>query len=33
MWGEFQGIVGSALPEIASLDTPLLEAPEETVGT
>ena len=27
MWGDLQGIVGSTLPEIASLDTPLLEAP------
>jgi len=29
MWGDLQGIVGSALPEIASLDTPLLEAPAD----
>jgi hypothetical protein len=27
MWGDLQGIVGSTLPEISSLDTPLLEAP------
>jgi hypothetical protein len=27
MWGDLQGIVGRTLPEIASLDAPLLEAP------
>jgi hypothetical protein len=32
MWGDLQGIVGSTLPEIVSLDTPLLEAPGEAAG-
>jgi hypothetical protein len=26
MWGDLQGIAGKALPEIASLDMPLLES-------
>jgi hypothetical protein len=26
MWGDLQGIAGKALPEIATLDTPLLES-------
>jgi hypothetical protein len=29
MWGDLQGIAGKALPEIASLDAPLLEGPGE----
>ena len=32
MYGDLQGIAGKALPEIASLDVPLLEAPDETSG-
>jgi hypothetical protein len=32
MYGDLQGIAGKALPEIASLDMPLLEAPDETAG-
>ena len=26
IWGDLQGIAGKALPEIATLDTPLLES-------
>jgi len=33
MYGDLQGIAGKALPEIASLDMPLLEAPDETAGS
>ena len=33
MYGDLQGIAGKALPEIASLDMPLLEAPDETSGS
>lgn len=29
MWGDLQGIVGKALPEIATLDTPLLESRDD----
>jgi hypothetical protein len=29
MWGDLQGIAGKALPEIASLDAPLLEGPSD----
>ncbi len=32
MWGDLQGIAGKALPEIASLDAPLLEGPEDLAG-
>jgi hypothetical protein len=32
MYGDLQGIAGKALPEIASLDMPQLEAPDETAG-
>ena len=32
MYGDLQGIAGKALPEIASLDMPLLEASDETAG-
>ena len=27
MWGDLQGIAGKALPEISSLDMPLIEGP------
>jgi hypothetical protein len=29
MWGDLQGIAGKALPEIATLDTPLLESRDD----
>lgn len=32
LYGDLQGIAGKALPEIASLDVPLLEGPEEFPG-
>jgi hypothetical protein len=32
MWGDLQGIAGKALPEIASLDAPLLEFPGDLAG-
>jgi hypothetical protein len=32
MYGDLQGIAGKALPEIPSLDLPLLEAPDSALG-
>jgi hypothetical protein len=31
MYGDLQGIAGKALPEIANLDTPLLESPGDEI--